>query len=350
MLTALHALVYSDDPAATRAFFADVLRWPFVSEGEHGDAGVGGPGTGGSDPNEWLIFRTGPSEIGVHPTAGEHLGEHWTSPRKHSISLICDHLEITMAELAGRGARFNGDPRDLGFGRGVLVRVPGADDLLLYEPKHAVAHSLPGPGGGTVPGTDAEWEQHYTPEAIWSGNPNGGLVAEAARLTPGRAVEVGCGEGADAVWLARQGWDVTAFDVAESALSRGRESAERAGVTVDWRRGALLEVDLPVAVFDLVSVCYPALRRTPGRDAEHALLALVGPGGRLLMLSHADVDREHSLQHGFDPDDYVNVDDVRAVIPADWTIETDERRSRDVPTGAGAGHHTDLVLVARRAD
>ena len=59
MLTAIHALIYSDDPAATRRFFADVLRWPFVSEGDAGDAGLGGDGTGGSDPSEWLIFGTG---------------------------------------------------------------------------------------------------------------------------------------------------------------------------------------------------------------------------------------------------------------------------------------------------
>ena len=68
MLTALHAMIYSDDPAATRRFLMDVLRWPFVSEGARGDAGVGGAGTGGTDPAEWLIFRSGPSELGVHPT------------------------------------------------------------------------------------------------------------------------------------------------------------------------------------------------------------------------------------------------------------------------------------------
>lgn len=139
MLTAVHALVYSDDAPATRRFFAEVLRWPFVSEGNAGDAGVGGAGTGGVDPAEWLIFATGPSEIGVHPTSGMHEGQPWTSPRQHSISLMCDDLDQTMAELAGRGASFSGEPRELGFGRGVLLVVPGADDLLLYQPHHAIA-------------------------------------------------------------------------------------------------------------------------------------------------------------------------------------------------------------------
>ncbi|HMR21752.1 MAG TPA: VOC family protein [Micropruina sp.] len=143
MLTAIHAMIYSDDPAATRAFFADVLRWPFVSEGEAGDAGVGGAGTGGTDPSEWLIFRSGPSEVGVHPTSGVHRGREWTAPRQHEVSLMCDDLDATIVELRGRGAEFTGEPAELGFGRGVRLRVPGADDLLLYEPRHAVAHPLP---------------------------------------------------------------------------------------------------------------------------------------------------------------------------------------------------------------
>jgi len=142
MLTAIHTLVYSDDAAATRAFFKDVLRWPYISEGERGDAGVGGTGTGGADPAEWLIFGTGPSELGVHPTAGEHEGRPWRSPKHHSVALMCDDLDATMAELAGRGAQFAGEPQNMGFGRGVLVQVPGADDMLLYEPRHAVAYHL----------------------------------------------------------------------------------------------------------------------------------------------------------------------------------------------------------------
>jgi hypothetical protein len=140
MLTAIHNLVYSDDAAATRAFFKDVLRWPYVSEGAEGDAGVGGSGTGGDDPADWLIFGTGPSEVGVHPTSGEHAGESWTSPRHHSIALMCDDVEATVAELGRRGAEFSGSVQDMGFGHGIVMKVPGADDLLLYQPKHAVAY------------------------------------------------------------------------------------------------------------------------------------------------------------------------------------------------------------------
>lgn len=138
MLTALHAMIYSDDPTATRRFLVEVLRWPFVSEGERGDAGTG-TGTGGTDPAEWLIFRSGPSELGVHPTRE---GE-WSAPRHHSLSLSCDDLDATIAELAERGATFVDEPRDLGFGRAVMLAVPGADDVMVYEPRHARAHDLP---------------------------------------------------------------------------------------------------------------------------------------------------------------------------------------------------------------
>src|SRR5262252_2024810 len=82
----------------------------------------------------------------------------------------------------------------------------------------------------------AEWDARYGERdgSMWSGRPNGRLVAEVTALTPGRALDVGCGEGADAIWLTQQGWTVTAIDISDVALDRGRKAAERAGVTVEW--------------------------------------------------------------------------------------------------------------------
>ena len=139
MITAIHTLVYSDDPTATRAFFKDVLQWPFVSEGEHGDAGAG-TGTGGQDPAEWLIFATGPSELGVHPTVWERDGESHRSPTHHAIAVMCDDLDATVADLSARGAEFADEATEMGFGRGITLQVPGADDMLLYQPHHATAY------------------------------------------------------------------------------------------------------------------------------------------------------------------------------------------------------------------
>lgn len=134
MLTAVHALIYSDDAPATRAFFRNVLNWPWVIDpGSSSDSS-----SGASDP--WLIFATGPSEFGVHPTSGSTAEGSWSAPRHHSVSLMCDDLEATMAELAGRGATFSGEPQDEGFGLGVMLQVPGADGLLLYQPHHVTAY------------------------------------------------------------------------------------------------------------------------------------------------------------------------------------------------------------------
>ncbi|MDN5791138.1 MAG: VOC family protein [Micrococcales bacterium] len=133
MIIAVHTLIYSDDPPATRAFLRDVVQWPYVID----------PGSSGDDNESaaWLIFRTGPSELGVHPTSG---GEDSTfrTPRHHSITLMCDDLDATIAELASRGAQFATDPVDEAFGRIIFMQVPGADDILLYEARHETAHDM----------------------------------------------------------------------------------------------------------------------------------------------------------------------------------------------------------------
>jgi predicted enzyme related to lactoylglutathione lyase len=127
VLTAVHTLVYSDDPVATRAFFRDVLGWPFVEE----------PATPG-----WLIFKTGPSELGVHPTSYTWEGKEHSHPLQHTVSLMCDDIEATIAELQAKGAVFAGPVEDMGFGLGTNLVVPGAGEMLLYEPRHTLAYDL----------------------------------------------------------------------------------------------------------------------------------------------------------------------------------------------------------------
>jgi len=126
-LKAIHLLGYSDDATATRAFFRDVLGWPHVEE---------------PDVPGWLIFKTGPSELGVHPTSYSHEGAEYSHPRHHSISLMCDDIEATIAELEARGAEFDGPIEDFDFGRGATLKVPAADDMLVYEPHHPEAYGL----------------------------------------------------------------------------------------------------------------------------------------------------------------------------------------------------------------
>jgi SAM-dependent methyltransferase len=211
---------------------------------------------------------------------------------------------------------------------------------------HPHAHSEhPAP---PAPGDPAAWDERYaSAEQVWSGDPNGALVAEVGELAPGTALDVGCGEGADAVWLARRGWQVTALDVSAVALERARRHADDAGVTVTWLHSGLEDADLPA--FDLVSAQYAALLGTPGHDAERALLGAVAPGGVLLVVHHAVLDGFR--EHGVDPADYVLPPDLAARLEDDdeWQVEVFERRTRSVSGGAGAGHTEDVVLRARRS-
>jgi predicted enzyme related to lactoylglutathione lyase len=115
MINAIHTLVYADDAEAARAFFRDVVRWPHVD-------------TGGG----WLIFKTGPSEMGVHPTSQ---GD-WSTHQKHEISFVCDDLDATMEDLKSRGATFAGEVVELDFGKTVQLEVPGGPQVMLYEPRY----------------------------------------------------------------------------------------------------------------------------------------------------------------------------------------------------------------------
>ena len=196
---------------------------------------------------------------------------------------------------------------------------------------------------------DAEWDRRYADtEQVWSGEPNTALVAEVSDLEPGTALDVGCGEGADAIWLADRGWRVTAIDVSGIALQRAAMAAEQSHVDVEWMHSGLIDALLPTTGFNLVSAQYPALLHTPDHDAERRLLAAVAPRGHLLVVHHADVDIDEAKAHGFDPAEYVSPSDVASLLDGRWQFTFHERRPRHVHAGAGAGHSHDVVLHARR--
>jgi SAM-dependent methyltransferase len=133
-----------------------------------------------------------------------------------------------------------------------------------------------------------EWDARYGERdgAMWSGRRNGRLVAEVGGLTPGRTLDVGCGEGADAIWLARRGWTVTAIDISDVAVRRAGEAAELAGAAVGWVRGDALQTPFPARSFDLVSMQYPALPKAAGGPAVRTLLDTVRPGGLVFAVYH----------------------------------------------------------------
>lgn len=124
-ISGFHTIIYSDDAAATRAFLRDVLGWPAV------DAGGG-----------WLIFKTPPSEAGVHPTQDGDTNDRWARTPFHQSSLMCDNITAAIAELQDKGVSVKPDVEDQGFGLVTSFEMPGAGWMLLYEPRHPVAHNL----------------------------------------------------------------------------------------------------------------------------------------------------------------------------------------------------------------
>ncbi len=113
MITGAHVLLYTTEADALRALLRDVTGWTHV------DAGDG-----------WLIFALPPAELGVHPSDG--------TP-KHELSLTCDDVAATMSELRAKGVEFRGEPADKGFGIAVTMVLSGGVEVLLYEPRHAMA-------------------------------------------------------------------------------------------------------------------------------------------------------------------------------------------------------------------
>jgi SAM-dependent methyltransferase len=200
--------------------------------------------------------------------------------------------------------------------------------------------------GGT--GHDhASWEQRYRgAPALWSGRVNPPLVAEAGELAPGRALDVGCGEGGDVLWLAARGWQVTGLDWSEVALARAAEHAAAAGLgeRVRWVRGDIDTWQPPVAAYDLVTAHFLHPTTDQRRSLLARLAASVAPGGTLLWVGHPYSEDRATAWGG---ERFAAATEVAADLdPATWEVLVAAPRPR---TGEDNGHHhADEVLRARR--
>src|SRR5215472_6728162 len=199
------------------------------------------------------------------------------------------------------------------------------------------------------------WDERYRGQpALWSGNPNPYLVGETTELPPGAALDAGCGEGADAIWLAERGWHVTAVDFSGVALDRAAAHASQRGEGIAARI-VFAKEDLTAWVpaaerYDLVSAQYlhlPSAIRTPlfGR-----LAAAVAPGGTLLLVGHHPSDLHTTIRRPQDPDRFFSGEDAASALEArHWHIVTNavpERTATD-PEGRAVTIR-DTVLRARR--
>ena len=134
---------------------------------------------------------------------------------------------------------------------------------------------------------ETDWDHRYGGEQMWSGNPNGTLVAEVTAMAPGRALDVGAGEGGDAVWLAERGWRVTASDVSRRARERVAAEAARRDLDVECvHADANALAPYESEAFDLVSAQYASIPRTPDGRGVANVIGAVAPGGTLIVVGH----------------------------------------------------------------
>ncbi len=198
------------------------------------------------------------------------------------------------------------------------------------------------------------WDERYrSAPALWSGNPNPHLVAEAASLAAGSALEVGCGEGADAIWLAQLGWTVTAVDISSVALERAHAHADalhpEIGARITWRQTDLTDWTPPPSSFDLVSVQFMHLPSALRIPIYQGLADAVAPGGMLLIVAHHPSDMETTIPRPPVPDWFFTADELADELDGGWSILALDARPRSAvdPAGEQVTIH-DTVLIARR--
>lgn len=195
----------------------------------------------------------------------------------------------------------------------------------------------------------AFWDERYAQrDASWDPDPNPHVEAVAKDLPPGSALDVGCGEGSDAVWLATRGWSVTAVDISQVALDRGRAHDPTGRVT--WQQADLLAWTPAEASFDLVSSQFMHFGAADRTALFRKLAAAVRPGGTLLVVSHHPSDLEANVGRWPMPELFYTADEVaEALDPARWetTVKAAIPREARNLDGELIQIH-DTVLVARR--
>jgi SAM-dependent methyltransferase len=193
-----------------------------------------------------------------------------------------------------------------------------------------------------------DWNaKHGEAGPLFGVEPNRFLVAEAESLPPGRALDVACGAGRNAVWLAERGWTVTGVDFSDVALENARRLGAERGVEVDWVAGDLREWQAPAGAFDLVAVLYLQLPADERRTVLARAAAAVAPGGTLLVVGH-DLQNLNGGHGGpKDPAVLFTPDDVAAELPG-LEIEKAERVLRPVETEDGEVQAIDALVRARR--
>lgn len=195
-----------------------------------------------------------------------------------------------------------------------------------------------------------EWNRKYAgTELLWTAQPNRFLVAEAVGLTPGRALDLACGEGRNAVWLAEQGWHVAGVDFSEVALRKARELAAARGVEAEWVHADLRGFRPEQRAHDLVIAFYLQVPEAERRQLLRAAADAVAAGGTLLVVAHDSSNLEHGHGGPSEPLVLYTAGDVVADLDGSGLeIERAERVERPVGTPDGERTALDALVRARR--
>ena len=200
--------------------------------------------------------------------------------------------------------------------------------------------------------TPEYWDERYaSAPAVWSGNVNPRLVEQASDLTPGTALEVGSGEGADAIWLARRGWRVLALDISTVALTKAAAHAATSGPEVaeriTWQQ-ADLATWTPSTQVDLVTAQFLHLPRPLLLDVHRQLAAAVRPGGTLLVVGHHPDDPQHAGRQHMRAMMFTAEEVAANLDPAHWDVVVAAAPERVVDPDRHPGKLRDAVLRAVR--
>jgi SAM-dependent methyltransferase len=194
-----------------------------------------------------------------------------------------------------------------------------------------------------------DWNARYAQkELLWTAQPNRLFAAEVEGIEPGRALDVACGEGRNAVWLAELGWQVTGIDFSDVALGKAAELARARGVEVEWVAGDVLVHEPAPGAFDLVAVLYLQLPHDELARALRRAARAVAPGGALIVLGHDTRNLTDGYGGPRDPSVLFTPADVVASID-DLVVERAETVERTVTLDDGDAVALDAFVRAARA-
>lgn len=192
------------------------------------------------------------------------------------------------------------------------------------------------------------WDERYAgDDLLWSAEPNRFLVTEVGALPPGRALDLACGEGRNAVWLAERGWHVTGVDFSQVGLDKARRLAEARGVSVQWELADVTEHAPSPESFDLVIVMYLHLPEAPRRVAFRRAAAAVAAGGTLLVVAHDITNPDDGWGGPRDPGVLYGPEAVVTNLDGLETVKA-ERVRRPVQTDDGEKIAIDVLVRATR--